>query len=73
MKLIKLYIESKVQHITTAGYSHKNCTTKIGYATNVAEFKETVKFTYNTVDMGTKYCQKQPMLSKLGCWMLIRK
>ena len=41
IKLIKLYIESKVYHITIEEYSHRNCTTKIDYATNAAEFKET--------------------------------
>ena len=41
IKLIKLYIESKVQHIATAEYSHRNCTTKIDYAANAIEFKET--------------------------------
>ena len=37
---IKLYIESKIQHITTAEYRHRNCTTKIDYACNADEFKE---------------------------------
>ena len=41
IKLIKLHIESKVLHIATAEYSHRNCTTKIDYAANAAEFKET--------------------------------
>ena len=39
MKLIKMYIESKFEHITTVEYSHRN-TTKINSATNPAEFKE---------------------------------
>ena len=29
------------QHITTVEFSHGNCTTKIDYAANAAEFKET--------------------------------
>ena len=41
IRLIKLYIKAKVQHVTTAEYSHRNCTTKIDYAANAAEFKET--------------------------------
>ena len=40
------------------------------------EFKESalvpcvlslVKFTFNTIDMGTKYCKKQAIFSKIGC------
>ena len=41
IKLIKLLIESKVLHITTAEYNHRNFTTKIDYAADAAEFKET--------------------------------
>ena len=35
--------------------------------------KKLVKFKCNTTDMGKKYCQKQPMFSKIGCRLLIRK
>ena len=57
---------------TTVEYSHRNCTTKIDYTANAV--KKLVKFTCNTIDMGTKYCQKQPIFfSKVGCWVLIRK
>ena len=35
--------------------------------------KKLVKFTCNITDMGTKYYQKQPIFSKVGCWVLIRK
>ena len=31
---------NQVWHITTAEYSHRNCTTKIDYAAHAAEFKE---------------------------------
>ena len=41
IKLIKLYIEPKVEHVTTAEYSHRNCTTKTDCAADAAEFKET--------------------------------
>ena len=73
IKLIKRSLESKVKDITTAEYSHRNCTIETDYAANVAEFKETSQITCNTIDMRTKYCQKQPMFSKIGCWVLIRK
>ena len=29
--------------------------------------KKLVKFACNTIDIGTKYCQKQPMFNKVGC------
>ena len=32
--------------------------------------KKLAKFTGTTIAMG-KYCQKQPMFSKVGCWVLI--
>ena len=36
--------------------------------------KKLVKVTCNTIDMGKKYCQKQPMFSKVSCWVsTIRK
>ena len=41
IKLFKVHIESKVQHVTTAEYTHRNCTNKIDCAANASEFKET--------------------------------
>ena len=67
IRLIKLYIESKVQQTAAAEYSDKYCTIKIGYAANAAKLKKLAKFTCSTIDMGTKYSQKQPMFSKVGC------
>ena len=67
IKLIKLYIESKVQQTAAAEYSDKYCTIKTGYAANAAKLKKLAKFTCSTIDMGTKYSQKQPMFSKVGC------
>ena len=34
--------------------------------------KKLVKFTCNTIDMGTRDCQKQSMFSKVGCCVVTR-
>ena len=53
-------------------YSHRNCTTKIDCAANPQRqlnLNKVFKFTCNTINMGTKYSQKQPMFNKVGCWL----
>ena len=32
-------------------------------------FKQTSQTYINIIDMGTKYCQKQPMFNKVVCWV----
>ena len=67
VKLIKLYLESKIQHITTAEYSHENCTTKIVPIASLKwqlNLKKLVKFTWNAIDMWIKHCRKQPNIQQ---------
>ena len=73
IKLIKLYIESEVQHITTAEYSIEIVPLRLIMLLMLLNLTKLVKFTYNTIDMGTKYYQKSPMFNKVRCWVLIRK
>ena len=36
-------------------------------------WKKLVKFAWNALDTGTKYCRKQPTIHQIGCWALIEK
>lgn len=58
VKLMKLYIESKILHIKTANYSHESCSTNIVLIASFKWFqnlRELVKFIWNAVNMGKTY------------------
>ena len=51
IKLIKLYIESEVQHITTAEYSIEIVPLRLIVLLMLLNLTKLVKFTCNTIDM----------------------